>query len=228
VELECAMREHMSREVGARRMQRATLRAAADPLRRAARLLVALALSLAFSACSTTRSRPPASEAPAAGPYVVGEGDLLAVRVWKNQELSVEVPVRPDGMISVPLLNDVRAAGMTTEQLKTEITGKLTEFITNPDVTVVVLRPDSKRVFVLGEVAHPGPVPLASNLTVIDVLSAAGGLTPFADDDDIRIIRRGDGGAELEFEFDYGAYVRGRAPGTNLMLQPGDKIVVPK
>jgi polysaccharide export outer membrane protein len=131
-------------------------------------------------------------------------------------------------MISVPLLNDVKAAGLTTDQLKSEVTAKLGEFITNPDVTVVVLRPDSKRVFVLGEVARPGPVPLATNLTVLDVLSAAGGLTPFADDDSIRIIRRAEAGAELEFEFDYGAYVRGRAPGTNLTLQPGDTIVVPK
>ena len=122
----------------------------------------------------------------------------------------------------------MKAAGSTTEQLKMEITTKLSEFITKPDVTVVVLRPDSKRVFVHGEVARPGPVPLGSNLTVMDVLAAAGGLTVFADPNDIRIIRRGDAGQELEFGFDYSAYVRGRAPGTNLTLQPGDTIVVPK
>jgi polysaccharide biosynthesis/export protein len=221
------MREHGRRVVNARQMQPASLRAAVDPLR-GALLLVACALVLALAGCSTTRIQLPPQEAPVAGPYLIGEGDVLAVRVWKNQELSVEVPVRPDGMISVPLVNDVKAAGLTTDQLKTEIATKLNEFITAPDVTVVVLRTDSKRVWVLGEVARPGPVPLASQLYVMDALSAAGGFTPFADDNDVRIIRRGADGKELEFEFDYSAYVRGRAAGTNIALQPGDTIVVPK
>jgi polysaccharide export outer membrane protein len=207
------------------RMQPAALRAAADPLAR----VVSIALvALALTACETTRATPPPQDAPQAGPYLIGEGDVLAVRVWKNQELSVEVPVRPDGMISVPLVNDVEAAGLTTDQLKSEITTKLAEFITNPDVTVVVLRADSKRVFVLGEVQRPGPVPLTTSLSVLDAISAASGLSVFADADDIKIIRRSPDGAELEFEFDYDAYVRGRAPGTNILLQPGDTIVVPK
>ena len=221
------MWEHGRCDVRARRMQQTALRAAADPLR-GALLLIACMLVLALAGCGTTRIQLPPQEAPAAGPYLIGEGDVLAVRVWKNQELSVEVPVRPDGMISVPLVNDVKAAGLTTDQLKTEIATKLNEFITAPDVTVVVLRTDSKRVWVLGEVQRPGPVPLASQLYVLDALSAAGGFSPFADDNDIRIIRRGANGQELEFAFDYGAYVRGRAPGTNIALQPGDTIVVPK
>jgi polysaccharide export outer membrane protein len=209
----------------AARMQPAALRAAADPL---ARMLSIALVALALSACETTRATPPPQDAPQAGPYLIGEGDVLAVRVWKNQELSVEVPVRPDGMISVPLVNDVKAAGLTTDQLKSEITTKLAEFITNPDVTVVVLRADSKRVFVLGEVLRPGPVPLATSLSVLDAISAAGGFSPFADENDIKIIRRTPDGAELEFAFDYKAYVRGRAAGTNLTLQPGDTIVVPQ
>jgi polysaccharide export outer membrane protein len=188
---------------------------------------IALA-ALALAACGTTRATPPPQDAPQGGPYLIGEGDILAVRVWKNQELSVEVPVRPDGMISVPLVNDVKAATLTTDQLKDEITAKLSEFITNPDVTVVVLRADSKRVFVLGEVLRPGPVQLASTLSVLDAISAAGGFSPFADEDDIKIIRRMPDGQELEFFFDYDAYVRGRAPGTNVNLQPGDTVVVPQ
>jgi polysaccharide export outer membrane protein len=200
----------------------------ARPLRAFHVGLAACALALALVACATTRAMPPPQEAPPAGPYLIGEGDLLAVRVWKNQELSVEVPVRPDGMISVPLVNDVKAAGFTTEQLKQEIATRLSEFITNPDVTVVVLRADSKRVFVLGEVTHPGPIPLASQLYVLDAITAAGGFTPFADENEIRIIRRAADGQELEFEFDYKAYVRGRAAGTNIALQPGDTIVVPQ
>jgi polysaccharide export outer membrane protein len=208
-------------------MQPAALRAAADPLRVGWTLLAAV-MALALSACETTRAMPPPQDAPPAGPYLIGEGDILAVRVWKNQELSVEVPVRPDGMISVPLVNDVKAAGLTTDQLKADLATKLTDFITNPDVTVVVLRADSKRVFVLGEVLRPGPVSLSSQLFVLDAISAAGGFTPFADEDDVRIIRRGPNGQELEFGFDYKAYVRGRAPGTNIALQPGDTIVVPQ
>ncbi len=195
------------------------------------RAVARLALVLTLVACATTRPlqpTPPPGAPETAAPYVVGEGDVLAVRVWKNPELSVEVPVRPDGMISVPLLNDVKAAGQTTDQLKVEITRKLSEYITAPDVTVVVLQANSKRVFVLGEVQHPGPIPLASQLSVLDALSAAGGFTAFADDDDVRIIRRGLDGKESEFRFDYPRYVSGRAPGTNIVLQPGDTIVVPE
>jgi polysaccharide export outer membrane protein len=191
-------------------------------------LAACIALVMGLTACQTARPMPPPQEAPPAGPYLIGEGDVLAVRVWKNQELSVEVPVRPDGMISVPLVNDVKAAGLTTDQLKQDLATKLSEFITNPDVTVVVLRADSKRVFVLGEVVRPGPVALASQLYVLDAISAAGGFTPFADEDDVRIIRRGADGNEIEFQFDYDAYVMGRAAGSNIALQPGDTIVVPQ
>jgi polysaccharide export outer membrane protein len=184
-------------------------------------------LAFALAACATTRLQPPPSEAPEAGPYRFGQGDQIAVRVWKNQELSVEVPVRPDGMISVPLLNDVQAAGLTADELRDGIAKKLAEFISAPNVTVILMQ-SAKRVSIEGEVQRPGPVSLATQLTVIDAISAAGGLTVFADDDDIRVIRRGQDGQELEFRFDYGAYVRGRAPGTNIVLQPGDVIVVPK
>ncbi len=221
------MRDPGSRGQGGERLQRAALRAAAEPLF-VARSTLLTVLAVALLACANTRLQPPPEEAPPAGPYLVGEGDILAVRVWKNQELSVEVPVRPDGMISVPLLNDVKAAGSTTDQLKDEITTKLSEFITAPDVTVVVLQANSKRVFVIGEVQRPGPIPLASQLYVLDAITAAGGFGPFADRNDIRIIRHGLDGQELEFAFDYGKYVAGHAPGTNIVLQPGDTIVVPE
>jgi polysaccharide export outer membrane protein len=205
-------------------MQRTALCAAADPLRVATGILVALALTLA--GCATQRLKPTPAEAPAAGPYQFGEGDVLAVRVWKNEELSVQVPVRPDGMISVPLLDDVKAAGMTADQLKEEIATKLGEFISNPNVTVILLE-SAKRVYVQGEVQRPGPVSLATQLSVVDAISTSGGFTPFADQADIRVIRRNPEGQELEFGFDYKAYVRGRAPGTNIVLQPGDLVVVP-
>jgi len=218
------MREPGGGATGAWRMQRTALCAAADPLRVAAGILVALALTLA--GCATQRLKPTPAEAPAAGPYQFGEGDVLAVRVWKNEELSVQVPVRPDGMISVPLLDDVKAAGMTADQLKEEIATKLAEFISNPNVTVILLE-SARRVYVQGEVQRPGPVSLATQLSVVDAITASGGFTPFADEGDIRVIRRNPEGQELEFGFNYKAYVRGRAPGTNIVLQPGDLVVVP-
>ena len=194
--------------------------------RRRGRALAWLALPLAL-ACASARPMPPPAEAPAAGPYQFGEGDKIAVRVWRNEELSVEVPVRPDGMISVPLLNDIQAAGMTADQLKAEISTKLSDFITAPNVTVILLE-SARRVYVQGEVQRPGPVSLATQLSVMDAITASGGFTPFADEDDIRIIRRGAQGQETEYGFDYKAYVRGRAPGTNITLQPGDLVVVPQ
>lgn len=232
---ELAGRNPGGREDRGGRLQPAARRAPVEPLgaagvaRRSARLggwLAALAL-LALGACATTRETPPPQEAQSAGPYRFGEGDQVAVRVWKNQELSVEVPVRPDGMISVPLLNDIKAAGMTSDQLAAEISTKLSEFIASPNVTVILMQ-SAKRVYVEGEVQRPGPVSLATELHVLDAISAAGGLTAFADEDDIRIIRRGADGQEQEFPFDYDAYIRGRAPGTNIALQPGDLIVVPQ
>jgi polysaccharide export outer membrane protein len=186
-----------------------------------------LSALLLAAACTTARSTPPLAEAPVEGAYRFGEGDQIAVRVWKNPELSVEVPVRPDGMISVPLLNDVQAAGATADELKTAIAGKLEEFITAPQVTVILMQ-SAKRAYVQGEVARPGPVSLATPVSVLDAITASGGFTPFADKDDIRVIRRDGNGGEVEFPFDYTAYVAGRAPGTNLILQPGDMVVVPQ
>ncbi len=189
---------------------------------------VALALvALAGSAC-TGPPMPPAEfqTKPVDGVYRIGSGDVVRVSVWKNPELSADVPVRPDGMISVALLDDVQADGLTTEELKAVITTELNEFITNPDVTVVVLTTGSKRVFVVGEVARPGPVPMGAELRVLDVISFAGGFGPFADESDIRVLRTIEG-VEHEYHFDYGSFLGGSAPGTNIILQPGDTVVVP-
>jgi polysaccharide export outer membrane protein len=158
--------------------------------------------------------------------YLIGAGDILTIRVWKNEELSVDVPVRPDGKISVPLLDDVQAEGLTTLELKEVITRDLSEYVANPDVTVVVQSIGSKYVSVLGEVLRPGPVPLSQDVRVLDAISTAGGFGPFADKKRVRIIRREESG-EVEYRFNYDAYVAGNAPGTNLLLAPGDTIAVP-
>jgi polysaccharide export outer membrane protein len=159
--------------------------------------------------------------------YVIGPSDLLRITVWKNGELSNDVPVRPDGKISVPLIDDVQAAGLTPLELKEVLTQALSEYVENPDVTVTVIGMDSRVVFMLGEVGREGPIPLRRNLRVLDALSTAGGFSSFADKGDVRILRRTANGIE-EYRFDYDAYLAGRAPESNLLLQQGDTIVVPE
>ena len=160
-------------------------------------------------------------------PYTIGGTDLLRITVWKNPEISVDVPVRVDGMISVALIDDVQAEGLTPQELKEVITRELSEYIESPDVTVIVLQMNSRFVSVLGEVGQDMRVPLTRELRVLEAIASAGGFSTFADKSDVRIVRRKDDGTEAEYRFDYPAYIRGRAPGTNIVLQHGDTIIVP-
>jgi polysaccharide export outer membrane protein len=161
-------------------------------------------------------------------PYTIGVTDVLKITVWKNPESSVDaVPVRSDGMISVPLINDVQAEGLTPEELKDVIARELAEYVGEPNVTVVVIQINSRFVSVIGEVVQDTRVPLTRDLRVLEAIAQAGGFGPFADKSDVRIVRRNADGTESEYRFDYGAYIRGRAPGTNIVLQHGDTIVVP-
>jgi polysaccharide export outer membrane protein len=172
---------------------------------------------------------PPAEfeERPKEGAYVIGAADRLRITVWQNEKLDLqEVPVRPDGKITVPLLDDVQAAGLTTDELKQSLTQELSEYIENPTVTVVVLAPLSQRAFVIGEVRSSGPIALAAEMRVLDAITVAGGFTPFAKKSSIRVLRYVSG-KELEYRFDYDAYVAGDAPGTNVVLRPGDTVLVP-
>jgi len=161
-------------------------------------------------------------------PYTIGVTDVLRINVWKNPELTIDaVPVRSDGMISVPLINDVQAEGLTPEELKDVITRELTEYIGVPQVTVVVIQMNSRFVSVIGEVVQDTRVPLTRDLRVLEAIAQAGGFGPFANKSDVRILRHNADGTESEYRFDYGAYIRGRAPGTNIVLQHGDTIIVP-
>lgn len=187
---------------------------------------VAIALAVLLGCVGSGIPHPQEPPSLDKAEYVIGAGDLLTIRVWKNPELSVDVSVRPDGKISVPLLDDIQAEGLTALELKEVITGDLAEFVSNPDVTVVVKAIGSKYVFVLGEVARSGPVPLGKDVRVLDALSTAGGFGNFADKKRVKVIRREEG-REVEYRFNYDAYVAGKAPGTNLLLVPGDTIVVP-
>jgi polysaccharide export outer membrane protein len=190
--------------------------------------LVAIAALFAIGCFGRTLSPPPPDPTPTDRvTYTIGVTDVLKIAVWKNPELTVEVPVRPDGMISVPLINDVQAEGLTPEELKEVITRELAEYVTEPNVTVVVIQMNSRFVSVIGEVGQDTRVPLTRDLRVLEAIASAGGFGPFADKSDVRIVRRNGDGTESEYRFDYDAYIRGRAPGTNIVLQHGDTIVVP-
>ncbi len=192
-----------------------------------ARILVGFALCSAL-ACLTPQPPPPEfTAAPKEGTYIIGTADRLRIDVWQNDKLQLaDVPVRPDGKITVPLIDDVQAVGLTTDELKAVLTQELSEFIQNPTVTVVVLAPLSKRAYVLGEVRGAGPIALGSEMRVLDAITAAGGFTPFAKKSGVRVLRYIEG-KELSYTFNYDAYVAGRAPGTNVVLHPGDTVLVP-
>lgn len=158
--------------------------------------------------------------------YIIGPEDVLVVSVWKEPEVSGAVNVRPDGKISMPLLNDVQAAGLTPMALKNDITDKLTKFISEPRVTVMVTATNSQRVFVLGEVGRPGTLPLSPNMTVLQAISASGGLTPFANQKKIYVLRT-EGGKQTKHMFNYKEAVKGENEAQNIQLRAGDTLVVP-
>jgi len=160
--------------------------------------------------------------------YVIGVTDVLQISVWKNPELTVSVPVRPDGKISYPLLDDVQAEGLKAMELKEILARELAEYITAPDVTVIVIEMNSQFVSLIGSVAANARIPLTRDLRVLEAIAMAGGFKTFADKDNIRIVRRGEGGDEVEYRFDYDAYIKGKAPGTNIVLRNGDTIIVPE
>jgi polysaccharide biosynthesis/export protein len=157
--------------------------------------------------------------------YVIGADDTLRVTVWKEPEMSATLPVRPDGKISLPLLDDVQAAGMTPMQLSASIKEKLKKYIADPRVTVVVTAMNSQRIFVTGEVNHPGAMALLPNMTILQALSSAG-FTQFANLKAIYLLRIQDG-QQTKIPFNYKDVVKGNHPEQNIMLKPGDTIVVP-
>jgi polysaccharide export outer membrane protein len=170
---------------------------------------------------------PPEPEPGTRARYVIGIPDLLKVVVWRNPELSVEVPVRRDGMISVPLVDDVQAEGLTPLELKEVLTAALAEYVTAPDVTVIVQQTNSHTVTVVGGVARSGQIPLTRQMRVLEAIATMGGFNAWAKKDRIKVLRK-TGGGTVEYVFSFGAYASGKAPESNLLLQPGDTVVVPE
>jgi len=158
--------------------------------------------------------------------YVIGAQDVLEIDVWKQKELTRTVEVRPDGKISLPLLNDIQASGLTPMQLAANITDGLKKFITDPQVTVIVTQINSQRVYILGEVTKPGAYPLLPGMNVLQALSSAGGFTMFANTKKIYVLRQ-QGGKQKKFPFDYKAVISGKHADENIVLRAGDQIVVP-
>jgi polysaccharide export outer membrane protein len=163
----------------------------------------------------------------AANAYAIGVGDVLEISVWKNPELGVTTPVRPDGRISVPLLGDVQASGMTPLALRENLADRFKEFVTAPGVSVVIKEINSRKVFVTGEVKTPGAYDLQPRTKLMQVVAMAGGLTPYAKKKVIVLRDSRDGRNDRRYEVDLDAIVSGKRPSDNLVLQPGDTIWVP-
>jgi polysaccharide export outer membrane protein len=161
-----------------------------------------------------------------AGPeYVIGPEDVLHIAVWKENDLTTTLPVRPDGKISLPLLDDVQAAGLTPKQLADSVTERLRKYIADPRVTVVVTAINSKRIYLVGEVLHAGATPMLPNMTVLQALSSAG-LNQFANTKRIYVLRTVNG-KQQKLPVNYRKLVKGEEIEQNYILQPGDTIVVP-
>lgn len=187
---------------------------------------IALAQDAPGQPAASPAAANPMSDKSVAGPeYVIGAEDVLHIAVWKEADLSATLPVRPDGKISLPLLNDVQAAGMTPEQLGESLTVKLKKYIADPRVTVVVATINSKRIYVDGEVLRSGPMPMLPNMTVLQALSTAG-LNQFAKTKGIYVLRT-ENGKEQKLPVNYKKLLKGQQIEQNYLLQAGDTIVVP-
>ena len=191
----------------------------------------------AFAQAPTpTAQSMPASAATAAAPrvtdpvvppgYIIGTDDLLSIVYWKDKDMSADAQVRPDGKIALPLINEVHAAGLTPDQLRERILEESKKYMEDANITVVVRQINSRKVFITGEVNKPGPYPLTSATTVMQLIASAGGLREYADSKKI-IIMRNDGGKQISLKFNYKDVTSGKNLQQNIELKPGDTVVVP-
>ena len=197
--------------------------------------MVAIGLMAAVSAAQTPAAPRPAAPAPAPAPsgvtppsdYTIGADDSLSILFWDHKEMSADVVVRPDGKISLPLLNDVVALGLTPEQLRVKIAEGAAKFIEDPNVMVIVKDIKSRMVSITGEVGKSGPYAINGPMTVLQLISLAGGLQEFADKKHISIIRV-ENGQPVSYLFNYDEVVKKRKNlKQNIQLKPGDQVVVP-
>lgn len=189
-----------------------------------------VALALAVTGCGTVNPPPADSGSPIDAPYLVGPGDSLNIVVWRNPDLSVIVPVRPDGKITTPLVEDLPASGKTATQLARDIEGILAKYVQNPVVTVIVtgfVGPYSQQVRVIGEAAKPQALPYRESMTLLDVMIAVGGITDFADGNKASILRTV-GGKTQQFRVRLTSLIRGGDLSANVRMRPGDVLIIPQ
>ena len=168
----------------------------------------------------------PATEVSVTDDYVIGAEDVLGVQFWREPEMSGDVVVRPDGMITLPLLGDVKADGLKPNVLRDQVKAAAERFLTDANVTIIVRQVNSRKVYITGQVAHPGAYSLASPRTVLQALAMAGGVTEYAESDNISIART-EGGKTKLYKFNYKNVSKGKGIEQNIQLQPGDTVMVP-
>ncbi|HEV2397893.1 MAG TPA: polysaccharide biosynthesis/export family protein [Candidatus Sulfotelmatobacter sp.] len=201
--------------------------------------LMSLFLSVTLCAQTNAGSRAPSKTEPQNGvienagskphdnSFVIGNDDILNINVWKEAEISRSIPVRSDGKISLPLVGEVQATGRTPLILEQEIAEKLKNYISEPEVTVIVQQINSQKFNIMGQVARPGSYALASATTVLDAIAVAGGFRDFAKRKSIYVLRQNGQGAQIRIPFNYKEVIKGENPSQNIRLQPRDTIVVP-
>jgi polysaccharide biosynthesis/export protein len=176
---------------------------------------------------SQAQPEVPAINKPHDDSFIIGNDDLLAISVWKEPELSKSIPVRSDGKISLPLMGEIQASGRTPLQLEMEISNRLRNYITVPEVTVIVEQINSKKFNILGQVAKPGSYPLGLPITIMDAIATAGGFRDFAKTKEVYILRQRADGSESRIPFNYKDFIKGKNPAQNVKIEPRDTIIVP-
>lgn len=159
--------------------------------------------------------------------FIIGNDDVLAISVWKEPDLTKAIPVRSDGKISLPLVGEVQAAGLSPLQLEQNLTAKLKGFITLPEVTVIVQQVNSRKFNILGEVSKPGSYPLTTTTTILDAIAIAGGFRDFAKKTGVYVLRKSQAGPESRLKFNYKEFIKGKNSSQNIRLEPNDTIIVP-
>jgi len=175
----------------------------------------------------TAPAVPAASPVPIPPGFLIGPDDVLTVVYWRDREMTTDVVVRPDGKISLPLLNEIQAAGLTPSELRERLTDESKRYIEDPNVTVVVKQINSRKVFITGEVAKPGPYPLTAPTTVLQLIAMVGGLKEYADSKKIAVVRTDKNGRQTMFRFNLKDVIAGKNLRQNIELMPGDTIIVP-
>jgi polysaccharide export outer membrane protein len=189
-----------------------------------------MTVCVAGSATDQPKSKvvaPVQSQTGQPGDYVIGPEDVLAVNVWKEPEISRSVPVRPDGMISIPLIGELGASGRTPAQLRSDIRQKLSRYLSNPEVTVIVQEAKSQKFNIVGEIEHPGCYNLSKPMTVLDAIALAGGFRDFARTTKIYVLRVNTQGESTRLPFNYKKVIQGKNTAENVRLEARDTVVVP-